>query len=84
VTQSLRSNTLSKTDLTIFKTHCSVSKHEAWKIYGAFVHLGNVRTIDVTQFALEALVGNLILLSRRQSAGILIFVLFYITKQRGK
>ena len=48
------------------------------------MQLGNVRTIDVTQFALEALVGNLVLLSRRQSAGILIFVLFYITKQRGK
>ena len=44
----------------------------------------NVRAIDVTQFALEALVGNLVLLSRRQPASVLIFMLIDITKQRWK
>ena len=69
-------------NLAIGTTHGVCTKHEAREIKCPFVKFGNVRAHDVTQFALEALVSNVILLSRRHLACVLIVVRIDVRKQR--
>ena len=69
-------------NLAVGATHGVCTKHKAREIECPFVQFGNVRAHDVTQFALETLVSNVILLSRRHLACVLIVVRINVRKQR--
>ena len=71
-------------NLAVGATHGVGAQHKAREIESPFVKFGNIRAHDVTQFALEALVSNVILLSRRHLACILIVVRINVRKQRWK
>ena len=64
--------------------HRISAQHQTRKIKFPFTLSRNIRAVDITQFALEALVNDLVLLSRRQTASILIFVLINEVKKRRK
>ena len=62
--------------------HRVYTQHEAREVEFPLAETRDVRTVDVAEFALEALRHHLILLCRRQASGVLVLVLVDHVEQR--
>ncbi len=58
------------------------AQHQPREVEVPLVQLGDVRTVDVAELALEALVDDLVLFGRGESAGVLVVVLVDHLEQR--
>jgi hypothetical protein len=70
--------------LIVGVAHRISAQHQSWEIEFPFTLSGDIRTVDITQFALETFVNDLVLLSRRQPPGILIVMLIDEIKKSWK
>ena len=65
-------------------THRISAQHQTREVKFPFTLPGNVGAVDITQFALETFVNDLVLLSWRQATSILIFMLVNEVKKSRK